>query len=115
MRRAARAGVLLCAFTSLLVGACGEDGPTEAAPLNATSLAKAPAREKRWPGGYPAPLFLPKARPQTATRLTLASAMAVSFRSVAFSSFSVGSSTPAQSGRPSCRAHAIRVPYRAIS
>src|SRR5688572_7947599 len=46
----------------------------------------------------------------TATRLTRASAMAVSFRSVAFSSASVSSSKLAQSLRPSCRAHAARVP-----
>ena len=53
--------------------------------------------------------------PQTATRFTLASAIAVSFWSAAFSSSSVGSSTLAQSDRPSWRAQAISVPYRAIS
>jgi hypothetical protein len=42
--------------------------------------------------------------------LTLLSASLVSFWSVAFSSSSVFCMTPAQSLRPSCFAHAIRLP-----
>src|SRR5712672_769462 len=45
-----------------------------------------------------------------ARRLTLDSASTVSFLSVAFSSSSVFWSIPAQSLRPSCFAHAIRLP-----
>lgn len=37
MRRAARAGVLLCAFTSVILTACGDDSPTAAAPIDGTS------------------------------------------------------------------------------
>ena len=42
MRRAARAGLLLCVSTSLLVVACGEDSPTEAVPLNVHAAARPP-------------------------------------------------------------------------
>lgn len=50
MRRAARAGVLLCAFTSLLVTACGEDEPAGPAPARSTDLAGEPALAR---GGLP--------------------------------------------------------------
>ncbi len=50
-----------------------------------------------------------------ALKLSLASAISVSFLSAAFSSSRFRCSTLAQSLRPSCFAQAISVPYRAIS
>ena len=61
-----------------------------------TQLTEDASREWR-PGTVPGRSFAAIVRPQTATRLTLASAMTVSFLSVAFSSWSVCSSTLAQS------------------
>jgi hypothetical protein len=56
-----------------------------------------------------------KRRAYAAFRLTLLSAMSVSFLSAAFSSFRVCSSTLATSLRPSRFAQAMREPYRVIS
>jgi hypothetical protein len=50
-----------------------------------------------------------------ALKLSLASAISVSFLSAAFSSSRFRCNTLAQSLRPSCFAQAISVPYRAIS
>ena len=55
------------------------------------------------------------ASPQAAFRLTCASAIAVNFLSVAFSSSRVCCSRVVQSFRPSCFAQATSVPYRVIS
>ena len=50
MRRAAHAGVLLCAFTSIAVAACGEDDPTASVPVDSPSLVRTRADGCTQPG-----------------------------------------------------------------